>query len=544
MGITSQCARSKCAHVVFALLVAVLLAGCAARTPARLTLEAGEGAIVFKVVADARERNSTTWAAASNLELALVESAETPTESDEAETKAGSETEVTTNGVGKSFVIAGRLDATRGTFVYNHLLKAGRYKVLAVQGRSPLLGARRISLKGVFDTVEVREGEVTFLGTLLIRPERELLESDKRNVSRAVALGYVPPSAELIESFEQHSPALATQVKGKPVRVIELTPELNEATRIALQLKRRGSVAINGLWQDEKGNFFAGSRLGKVLLKHAGQPSWSQFDVGSWDEVTTVRPYRGGLLAGGEDGLLRFSSDGGSTWRSLSLPRWGHVQHLEVMPNGMLLMLIRTGAQWSAHVSEDALAGAWQKVGDLISADQVNLIRGSSANVVNLGYPPTTVLHEGAIFLTEYGSKSIVKMDTRTGRVELLPPPPLGVLHGMTKLPGGVLVLNGAFLKNATFTSSDDASSWTEVKTRGFLTFRNDLVGYSLYGPDFAITRDGGKTWVYPRKSATWTVEQLRYFEIDRSDGALVAVLFNGAVFRSRDEGGTWLREH
>jgi photosystem II stability/assembly factor-like uncharacterized protein len=58
-------------------------------------------------------------------------------------------------------------------------------------------------------------------------------------------------------------------------------------------------------------------------------------------------------------------------------------------------------------------------------------------------------------------------------------------------------------------------------------------------------SRDGGRTWTQsgslPEGGTKPT--NVRELTIDRADGALVALMHNGTLLRSTDEGKTWMRD-
>ena len=180
---------------------------------------------------------------------------------------------------------------THTTAVFSGMVLPGRYQVMNAVGSSgnttytfPL--APRLS------SFEVKEGEVSLLGTVLIQP----LEGSR------FVVGYIAPDADLTETFEQLFPALAEQTRGKPIHTFEATPEMSRSAEIAPQFKQMAS-AFNGLKIMDDGAIVAGSKVGRVVWRKAGERQWRRLNVGSWKEVLTVRAYRGGLLAAGEEGL-------------------------------------------------------------------------------------------------------------------------------------------------------------------------------------------------------------------------------------------------
>jgi hypothetical protein len=56
------------------------------------------------------------------------------------------------------------------------------------------------------------------------------------------------------------------------------------------------------------------------------------------------------------------------------------------------------------------------------------------------------------------------------------------------------------------------------------------------------VSRDGAKTWKKSGEVPGGNPVLVRSLRMDRHDGALLAVLAQGRVMRSTDEGATWSR--
>lgn len=493
---------SGAASFLFASLLGMLLSGCASPNPATVTIDKGEGAVVLRVVFDQSEKSGLLQLsmAAEHVELERVTTAP--------------------DQIARSYWVPGTVSPTRSASVYGGPLKAGQYKIVGLRGSSGNWTGK-IPFGSLFDTVEIRDGEVTFLGTVLIKPTG----------GSALSFGYVPPDAELTQLFEQRFPTLAAQVKGRPAHALELTPESNAAAGRAQLFKRDKSAVINGLWQDEKGNFFAGSRMGKVLLKQAGQQGWRETNVGSWRSVSSVKPYRSGLIAGGEDGLFKITADG-KTWSDLVPPAWGQIAHVEVVRNDRLVVVVRGETGWTAFATEDPVGGAWKPLGTLPMQNGV------------MPFPPygvSFVRRDDALVIGGSAQDRIHFMDLGNGSVESIQNPVV-MVHSISPQANGSLVIRGAVFKHAAMLSEDGGRTWRELKSRGFVAFKDSLHAYFVYDMHVAYSRDGGNKWVY-QDDASWKEGDVRDFVIDRSDQSLLVFLHNGSIHRSRDEGATWTRE-
>jgi photosystem II stability/assembly factor-like uncharacterized protein len=429
-----------------------------------------------------------------------------------------------------SSVGLGRVDGgTDATAIFAATLKAGRYRIVKARGSLPDI-VFDYPLDHVFDTFEVRRGEVTLLGTWMMLS----------TAPRRFRLGYLPPDAELRESFERLFPLVTEQVRGKDVLALDMTPALQAAAADTLGFSRN-FLAVNGLWQDARGDFYAGSRLGKVLRRPVGTRKWQELDLGTRREVLTVRPYAGGLLAGGEEGLLRFSDNGGKTWVSLAPPAWGVIHTLEVLGDGRVAAVVRVGTEWTVFVSEDPRKGAWRSLGVVYGRASRSPPSIFAAHGGSGWWPPCVVFTPGQVSVMNREG-SLYSMDLSTAKVTQ------NFAHSrMMRLSAagdGTLVMHTEAMFQGTQLSTDSGLTWTDLKGgSGLPVFRDRQHGYLVKRSSVMATRDAGKTWTEAGEELPWKERELKTVAIDRIDGSLLAVSYDGAVWRSADEGGSWTRE-
>lgn len=490
------------------LLCAAVLTGCAAvpiSTARKLTGD--EGAVVLKFITNSRAESDP----AETLSTITLERERAPT-------AASASAEL--------FTLVRTRSVTHTTAVFSGMVPPGRYTVVnAVGGVGNTTYTFPIgSMMGKF---EVKKGEVSLLGTMLVQP----LEGSRFNV------GYVPPDAELSETFEQLFPALAEQTRGKPVNSFESTADLTRRAALGPLIKQLARP-VNGLMQTDKGEFYAGGKLGKVSWRPAGERRWQHGDVGGWREVMSLRPYRGGLLAAGEEGLLRHSSDNGKTWVSLTPPDRGLILTAEPLANGKVVALVRRDEQWTAYVSDDVLAGAWRKLGSF--ADE------RSYNVPGQKAVPLVMGHELGLMMPT-GEMQVV--DSNTGNVDRRS---TGLsLFNARAYPDGLLVMQGAIMLRKTLVSTDSGKTWVDLEIhRGIshVAFADRKKAYAL-GPlagewVLMLSLDGGRTWAKAGGTPTGAnLGEVRELVVDRADGSLLAFMQGGRVLRSSDQGKTWGRE-
>lgn len=499
-------------------LVVLMSAGCASRISTNQQLSGNEGAVVLRFITNEAELHSPVKA----LFQVNLQRVYPPEDVDIA-----------------GLTLARTRAVTHGSAIFSGTLKPGRYKVLSasgVVGGYPYNYSYRFPLGATIDTFEVHKGEVTLLGTVLVQPTQ----------GSRFRLGYLPPDAELMETFERLFPAMAQQTRGRPFHSLEMTPELNQAHADAPKMKRL-SYAVNGLWQSDKGDFFAGSRMGKILWKRVSETHWREFDVGSWREVLSVRPYAGGVLAAGEEGLLRHSVDEGKTWVALTPPDGGLIYAIEPMEQNKLLAVVRHGDIWSAYLTDDARLGGWRKVGVLVGEEPaiaalrtVGLAAADAAE--NALWPPGVVVRGNTVGLM-LRDGAFHLLDIATGQVEHLPTKLM--MHSLAALPDGTLLLRGQGFGDqpSTLLSADGGRSWNDLWASGVAAFANSQRGFVARKSSLSMTVDTGKTWTLMNGDIPWLPAELRTLTVDRLDGSLVAVLFGGRIFRSVDQGKSWKRE-
>ncbi len=493
---------------LFLTAAASLLAACVASPiTSQQTLSGQEGAVVVKLITNSPgETDPAETLTALQLERVLAP----------GQTATGQD----------SLTLLRTRQATNSTAVFSGMLLPGRYVIKEAKGgQGRWLYTFPIDAK--FGSFDVVRGEVTLLGTLLIQPTG----------GNRFVVAYVPPEEELQRTFESLYPALAAQTRGRPVHSFIPTPDLQRRTMLVGESKRKASL-WNGLAQTGDGEFMAGAKLGKVLWRQAGQPRWREIDSGTWHEVLGARPYRGGILAFGEEGMLRLSTDEGRSWRGLTAPDQGMLALAQPLRDGRVVVLSRTERLWSAYVSDDLVGGQWRKLGEFPDTQSLNLATGRSM-AVSFPNAAGVMLANGDLHMTD-GNKII---RTSTGRSTI----------GVIALPDGALVAQTMGIIMSTFISKDAGNSWNEMNVSRFtfaMAFKDSQTAYAvsavspgLMPGDLGLmtTHDGAKTWKHTGVSPGLTgVRAVRQMLVDRSDGSLVALLPDNAIVRSVDEGRTW----
>lgn len=493
---------------LFLLAACAVLAACTTSPiAANQTLTGNEGAVVVKLITNSPGENDPAESlSALRLERVLA---------------AGEKQ------TGRDLVTLVRTrDATYTTAVFSGMVIPGRYVIknaAGVQGNM----VYTFPIDAKFGSFDVVKGEVTLLGTLLVQPR----------MGTRFFIAYVPPEEELQKTFEMLYPALAGQTRGLATHGFIPTADLERRAALSSESKRRASL-WNGLAQTADGEFMAGSKLGKVLWKKAGAARWKELDVGSWREVLSVRPYRGGLLAAGEEGLLRLSMDEGLTWKQLAPPEDGLIQLAQPLGDGSVLVFSRRDRLWSAYVSQDLEAGKWRKVGEFAQTQSIN-VPWKRTMVVSLPDAAGVMMPNGDLHMSD--GKSLTRVSNGQSTIDV------------SALPDGTLVAQTVLMTKTTLLSRDAGKTWSDLNTSRFvvaIAFKDTQTAYAVSaiapnvmpGPlGLMTTHDGGKSWrhtgVSPGLTGPYAVRQMM---VDRSDGSLLAFLPDNAIVRSSDEGKSW----
>ena len=494
-------------------VVLAFLAGCASGPPpisSAQTLSGREGAVVVRLITNGVEANDPADTLSTLTLKRDVPSGVQPTAEDTA-------------------VLRRTREMTNSTAVFSGMVAPGRYRLshatgffASTQYTFPL--ADRL---GAF---EVKPREVSLLGTLLVQPLP----------GRRFVVGYLAPETELINTFQSLFPGLAEQTRGQVPNQFEPNAELMRSASLAPAVRNLTAV-LNGIDSTPDGSLLAGGKMGRVIWRKPGEERMRALQIDTWLEVLSVRAYRQGLLAAGEEGLLRYSSDEGKTWRSLPAPAAGLIAAAEPLSNGKVLALVRRGPLWSAHISDDPLAGGWKLLASFAEERSINLPFQSpfvlaSRDRVGVFMP------NGELLLVDGNSGALERRSIGTS------------LWGAQVVADGALLAQGGYMSRTTFISTDGGRQWRDLGVSRFvtaITAANDQTFYAIAPVDpgvFAgayalmVSRDGAKTWKKSSDVPGGNPGEVRSLLVDRHDGALLAVLTQGRVMRSTDDGVTWTR--
>ncbi len=229
--------------------------------------------------------------------------------------------------------------------VFTGALPPGRYRIrrFVTHGYLNTMWVRAPSALGTFT---VQPGQLTDLGTVIYHPvggervvfARTRMEEDTRELVAA------------------EFPRVAEAVLARPI--LGWDENLNEA-EIAEVLRSIRALAapVNEPRVAPSGAVYAGSILGQVLIRPAGEMIWRQLDTGTTREILTVTEEGGAIVAGGEEGFLVRSSDGGRSWQRVRAPDRGAILHLASAPGGGLFAVTQRGDDFAVWQSSP---NGWQ----------------------------------------------------------------------------------------------------------------------------------------------------------------------------------------
>ncbi len=494
-------------------LVLAILAGCATSPPpigSAQTLSGPEGAVVIRLITNGAEANDPTETLSSlTLKRELPPGVQASAED--------------------TAILRRTREMTNSTAVFSGMVAPGRYRLSHANGFFANT-TYTFPLAGRLGSFEVKAREVSLPGTLLVQPQP----------GQRFLVGYLAPDAELTNTFNTLFPALAQQTRGQAPNQFGPSDELTRSAALA-PIMRNLTTALNGIESTADGSLLAGSKMGRVIWRKPGEPLARALQIDSWLEVLSVRPYRQGLLAAGEEGLLRYTSDEGKTWQTLPAPAAGMIAAAEPLANGKVLALVRRGTQWSAHLSDDPFVGNWRALATFEQERSINMPWQNA--IVLAGRDRAGVFMPNGEFLVVDGS---------TGALERRS---IGVTtSGAQLLADGTLLAQGGNLTRTTYISTDGGRQWRDLDTSRFVTaitatdaktfFAVAPVDPGIFAGTYAlmVSRDGAKTWKKSGEVPGGNAALVRSLMVDRQDGALLAVLSQGRVMRSTDEGVTWTR--
>ena len=283
-------------------------------------------------------------------------------------------------------------DGRRSTQVFAQQLPEGRYNPVVLRSTGT------ISLSGSDLGFEVKRGRVTNLGTLVVQPTgnneytvlpfpgsedlRELVAREAPALAAAAGgetLGWSGGKGADGTALGPHWTVVSNTAAGGIIGTItmniiqaKIDSEAKTAPVVAwkqttdpaarLRLAKQSTYSLNAVQRLPGGEIAAGTNLGQVMLRHP-ESGWARFDLEDPREITALHaPSRERMVAGGEEGLLVSTQDGGKTWMRHRPPAPGvlivHIAEHE----GQTLVLSALGDDFRLHSTRDLGSGEWREL--------------------------------------------------------------------------------------------------------------------------------------------------------------------------------------
>ncbi|ATQ77350.1 hypothetical protein CR152_24725 [Massilia violaceinigra] len=307
---------------------------------------------------------------------------------------------------------------------------------------------------------------------------------------------------------------------------------------LRVMLSKTSTYSLNAAQELPDGELLAGSNLGQLLLR-SRSGEWRNIDLDDPREITALYARsRMHITVGGEEGMLKQSTDGGLTWVDLDIPiENGLIAHVAEVNGELFVMSIAQG-KISLHSRMNTPGSRW---GELANLQGMGILP-------HVNMPSRAAIHNGKYLLILPG-KEIHSLDlaTRTWTVSRVP-------QEIQEIgSNGESVYSTGFFQKPHL-SHDEGASWSKLDYAcgGFVSIVHDFAmlnkneAWSLchVGGAFVTSsrirhsKDGGRTWTdllaeTPLKSTRMVVKKSVLLYIDR----------DVRIFSSADGGRTWMRD-
>ncbi|MEJ2466283.1 MAG: hypothetical protein P8045_11365 [Candidatus Thiodiazotropha sp.] len=314
---------------------------------------------------------------------------------------------------------------------------------------------------------------------------------------------------------------------------------------IKLEMAKMSTYAFNDAQQLASGEIFAGSNLGQILVREfSGE--WKRLDTGDVREINALHVDDAThIAAGGEEGLLLMTDDGGSTWMRLRSPR----------DAGLILDISRHRDEWLlasvnryglvAYSTRDLASGSWQELGRFAEYQE-----GMVNHLVGIKTLYGAALSGNVYSLFAYPNKlHRFNLKNRTWESSVTP----AVFSGIVCVEGThepFLASKSNVLSKSPYISLDQGDTWEQIPWNGDRFILSTSVvspthAYILSSQPHAFsvttkvaeTRDKGKTWNYLLEETPVNAQALYASALDSS---VFYVDIHGRIHASTNGGERW----
>lgn len=447
------------------------------------------------------------------------------------------------------FYLVGSTEAMQSSVDYFGSLPPGRYRFVDFSATvcKILCGQPLTPPPADIPEFEVRAGEVGYLGTIFFSKMAPLTAGPDQFVTTWGWHSF-PDEDEGRRLFAGAHAALGE----KPLRSgwFDSKPFAAANDRVLRIKGESAGMFLSGRHGDD--GFYFGSQNGVIKRWKPGGVV-ELFDTGTDFTLSSViETANGVILAGGEAGALRASSDRGKTWsdRGRNLP-YGAIANLIALDDGDVLFTLsrrESVAIYRGRADAEAWAAqGWTKIAefDMKFAFWTGLP----------GVQPQLFRHDSRLVLT-LPSRKFAVLDLDGGNREVLDPP--GSIGNFKVSPDGTLWCTCAkSIAMSPYLSRDFGKTWQPSEISRFMVlpeFFDTQRAFSYQGAIFSAKKtgvttstDGGKTWQFTHEPEINMAWWLPAYSRDGSIMLLhsLQVFGNSAIQLSkysRDGGTTWQR--
>jgi len=439
---------------------------------------------------------------------------------------------------GREFVVGAFNKENFNTSEFVAQLPAGRYKLTELRGSGliePLTAA----------PFSIHTGSITNLGTLVL----QFVKNDP--TTRKFHIGHVDSVAELNALVTRNFPVIARLAQDNPVQVWPYGV-LTTAKQVGVA-SVSNTPALNNPVVLADGRIFAGSQLGRILVRSDNR--WTSLETDSTLQIATVLPVSSStLLAGGEEGLLLLSKDNGRSWRNLVPPvQDGVVWKLVQGMDGRIYAGMRLHEEFVVYWTESVENPIWheaQRLPFLYNSHAGSPLLNTMHPIEPVARPQLFSTPQFVIAMSpnkDYERIATYSLATKSWQVQDGP----GVFRSVTMAPEGILFGSSRVgILYGTMVSQDGGQNWMDLNSRYWQpVFLDRNTGFALKSSYprrnqkllIYKTTDAGKTWnevSYLDNLASMIGETKLFADI--KNRILYAVMQNGDIYQSKDEGATW----
>ena len=389
---------------------------------------------------------------------------------------------------------------------------------------------------------EVKEGRITDLGSLIFLRDYYPVGSTRYRL----AFAQVPLESAL--SLAALDPAVAKAASGG---LLGWLPEEEGEQRNPLnKASEAPSLFLNDAKLTADATLLAGEALGRIAQRDsAGR--WAWLDTGTINTILSVQATQaGGLLAGSEQSILMYRSSGTADWSLVSVPlQDASIRFLAYHEKIGQLVVAQDRRNVVVLATGDVAHPEWRELRRI----PVELFMNPQMDTRFLSFVAKDKLYVVTIS-TQWTTKvefHILDLLSGTWTQRAVD---LYALNFSALVDGSVYSMAGPNISQSFRVSTDEGASWDKRDSPNYAhspVFRTLTTGYLIRMDSFGMfdgeknttsvwkTTNVGKTWEKLGASPNLSSRLILLPE----DGHMLLVTFNGKLYRSEDDGATWMLE-